>query len=1034
MKALKIVLLSILSVFIITYLAFLFVLPYAVDLNKYSTQITKIIQENTGIQVDLKGLKVKTAWNLSAGALIDKTDLKYPEGEKFAQINGLQVKLSLLPLVFGNVRVDKIDADKVLLNLDMDEKGEFLLSRYLGKNSPLNKPSSGFRFSPNMPDVSIKRYRISFLSGQNKYSLKGENLKISDFVWNKRIKLKTSGDLILNDRRQIIYDIGVFSKVFPQNKGQKTDFIKVFDDLYKYNVQAKLNANLKISNKSGDSDIGGKLNLDEISFVFGGKTFPKSNLNLDFNGDKVKINSNLYTDTNSRAAIDGFFKSGRHKSIDLRVTSDKISLENAILITNTILKPLGIKRLEGIDAKGYAKANFSIKSDFKKVQSSGYLKIKNANITNKLYNVSLSSVNADVDFSQNAVNIRQASANLNSQPITIRGNIDKNANADISILADNLQLKGFLLASGRTKILKENDILNGLVSVKAFLKGRLDKTPLRVNIFVSNIDVKNKLTKTQVKIAKAFIKTDCDGKNKVRAEITGLKVLPNAPAIISAPVIALVFDGKNLNIEKTYLYINNIKTNLSGKISDINSIPQLNSVNISVPNQISVPIKEYAGSSVVLKGNLALNGDLYKPDIKGAFAIPLIRIPSISAVFKNTALQIDKEISLTCQQAQIANSSFAFNARINGDLSKGIVAKNVNFTASNLDLNYLTSAFKNIQPNPNSDITILSGKSSIEKFRTGGIAASNITSGISLKNNILRLDNLRSDAYYGKIAGVVNYDLKNRKTTLNLQGRGLSANPAMIGLTGRNNDINGILDFDSSLSMAGYSKSELLNSLNGHTNFIISNGKMGALGKFEHLLYAQNIISNNVFRTTLNVIAKAIAAKNTGVYKYMKGKITFAGGWANIDWIKTSGPSMSLYLTGRYNLLYNTASLVILGRISDDVVIILGPLGELSMSKVISSIPKIGEITSLFVNQYTVNPNYENVSMIPYLTPRTEFSTKEFKVIIDGEINRQSSVKSFKWISNPKLAQPQSQIQQYNPPQKQQPAIPDFVNKLPDLR
>ena len=110
---------------------------------------------------------------------------------------------------------------------------------------------------------------------------------------------------------------------------------------------------------------------------------------------------------------------------------------------------------------------------------------------------------------------------------------------------------------------------------------------------------------------------------------------------------------------------------------------------------------------------------------------------------------------------------------------------------------------------------------------------------------------------------------------------------------------------------------------------------MGALGKFEHLLYAQNIISNNIFKGSLNLIANAVTVKNTGVYKYMKGKISLANGWANIDWIKTSGPSMSLYITGRYYMPDNDANLVVLGRISDDVVRILGPIGEFSVNKAI---------------------------------------------------------------------------------------------------
>ena len=141
---------------------------------------------------------------------------------------------------------------------------------------------------------------------------------------------------------------------------------------------------------------------------------------------------------------------------------------------------------------------------------------------------------------------------------------------------------------------------------------------------------------------------------------------------------------------------------------------------------------------------------------------------------------------------------------------------------------------------------------------------------------------------------------------------------------------------------------------------------------------------------------------------------------------------MSLYITGKCYLSDNNADLTILGRLSDDVVRVLGPIGEFSVSKAISFIPKIGEISSYFIDQMTTNPSYENISEIPYLTPRTEFPTKEFKVVIDGEIHKQSSVKSFKWISSPKVEQ--TTVQPEVPPQKPTPEVPEFINRLPDLK
>lgn len=1031
MKALKIILMSICFVFIAMYLAFLFVLPNAVDLNSYAPQITKSIQDNTGFKVHIKGLKVKTSWNLSAGAQIDKTDLKYSSGEKFAQINGLQVKLSLLPLLFREVRVDRVEMDKLFLNLDIKKmQQEIAESQKKFKSGE----KAALRFSPRMPDVTVKKYRISILDGINDYAAKGNDLKVYGFVLGEKVKVKTDGDLFLNKRKQISYKISLFSTALSDSKGQESqivDNLKIFKDLYKYDVRANVNADLKIA-----EGIGGKVLLDGVSFALGGQTLPQSDVALNFNGEKIKINSHFYTDVNSKALITGEINHGKHKFIDLSVQSDKTDIKNTMLIAKTILNTFGVKTLDDIKADGFAKANFSLKSDFKKIQSSGYLKIKDANITNKVYGVSLKSVAADVDFSQDAIRIKQARANLDGQPIKISGVVDKNANANILISANNLQLKGVLLASGNSKILKENDIYSGIVNFKAALKGRLDKATPKISVVVSNIKLKNKKSKVQIRLSNAVVNLNNhqkNAKNSGRVELTNLKILSPSKALVSAPKLALVITDKNMKIEKTNLYINNIKTYLDGEIANILGEPRLSSVQITIPNQISVPIAGYTGSNVVIKGGLTLDGSLSNPQIKGAFNIPLVRIPSASLVARNVALYFDKNIRIICPQVQIANSSFNFKSQADINLSNGLIIRNTDFTAENIDLNTMIPVFKNLQQGSNQGITVVGGKSSIGHFKVGRIVSSNITSNIILKKNVLHLPNLRGEAYLGKVAGDVGYDFGHKKILINLQGREMSANNALTSLTGRNDDIHGQLSFDSNISMVGYSRGELLRSLKGNTNFIISNGKMGVLGKFEHLLYAQNILSNSVFKATLNVIAKAVTVKNTGVYKYLKGKVTFSDGWANIEWVKTSGPSMSLYITGRYYLPDNTANLVILGRISDDVVRILGPIGEFSMNKAISYIPKMGEITSFFASQFTTNPNYENTSMIPYLTPKTEFMTKEFKVVIDGEVQRQSSVKSFKWLARPKVLPQQENTAMVSPP-KQAPIIPDFVKNLPDLK
>lgn len=1199
MKVLKIVFISIISILFLGYLAFLFVLPNTINLDKYSTQITQAIEDATGFKVEARGLKAKTSWNLSGGALISRADFKYPTGEKFAQINNLEVKLSLLPLLFGKVSLDTIDTDIIILNLDVEKGGNFLIEKYITENkeNPHKKlPKNHFlnlKLSSKMPDIKAKKYKITFVDmpSQKNYAIKGVNLKISDFktsdsFMGEKIKLKTSGDLILNKRKQISYNVAVNSKVLPDfsSKTKGFDIITVFENLYKYNLSTNLDTNLKITGDAENPSFKGDLNLDKLTFETNGSTLPASSIKLKLDGEKTGINSIFYTGLNKKAVITGFFKNnkqGGKKYVDLQVVSKKTDIKNTLLIADTLLQMFGIKDLQGIEGDGNVNADFNIKSDFKTIHSKGFLRINDGDIKYNKYNAELQSINADLDFSGNSVNIKKSNATLDGQPVSIKGQIDTKANADISILAKDLNLKGFLATLGKTKLLKENDITSGLININAQIKGRLDKldkiTPT-IDGVLSNVSLRNKNSGARIQLKNATLKANSKGeKLDGKMSLSDLKIIPQLQQgqtkTILAPAVLINFNEKDINITKADLYLNNSKIGLLGKITnyngekpnfdltakglmyssdiksllpkskqagvsavgkipliikitgsqrqeikaqtlanqsnhmavfDINSIHGKTSLinaqmylsgnelkideitlytlkenkglsrdlkaNISgtkivsfrgkvfninnqkepildltmnIPNQITTSIPGYVDSSVKLKGDLNLNGSLKKPNLKGYLSIPSVLIPTMKIAGKNMGLHFNNNsISTICPQMTVANSAISFNSVILSDFSNGIVVKNIDFAAENIDLNSLiANLYKYTQIEDNTKdttkLTILGGKSSIGKFKTAGIVASNISSDVSLKNNILKLSRLKGEAYNGKIGGEITYNIPLTLTALDLQGRNLSAGPAIKALTGMPEEFKGQLDFDSNISMKGISKEQILKSLKGNTNFILQNGKMGTLGKFEHLLHAQNVISNSIFNATLNTMAGAVMVKNTGYYKYMKGKVSFNNGWAKIDMIKTSGPTMSMYITGRYELLSNWANLVILGRISDDVVRLLGPLGDLSVSKVFSSISKVSPITSPLIKQMTTNPYTENISMIPDLTPKTELPTKEFKVIIDGRVDSQNSVKSFKWLSNPKLQQTQqagvpqpTYIKEKVPTQ----TVPDFVNTLPDFR
>ena len=143
------------------------------------------------------------------------------------------------------------------------------------------------------------------------------------------------------------------------------------------------------------------------------------------------------------------------------------------------------------------------------------------------------------------------------------------------------------------------------------------------------------------------------------------------------------------------------------------------------------------------------------------------------------------------------------------------------------------------------------------------------------------------------------------------------------------------------------------------------------------------------------MVKNALKLKDTGIYRDVKGEINLKNGIAYIKNLQLAGPSMSLYINGQYNILDDTAILLILGRVSDDIVKTLGPLAKETNDY--TYIPKINNSASLFISDITAS-DIENTANIPDLTVKTQFKTQEFKVLFNGKIDKQTSVQSFKWI------------------------------------
>ena len=702
------------------------------------------------------------------------------------------------------------------------------------------------------------------------------------------------------------------------------------------------------------------------------------------------------------------------------------------------------------NATGGLDADFTIKSNLKNIESSGYLKIPSASIAYKLYNVAVNNIGADIDFANNVVNIKKAGLSILGQPLKISGSIKQDATADLLIIADKLQLKGLLLAVGQMALLKENKINSGTLSMSTSIKGKLDKIVPKVHLSIDNVNLKNIPSNTTVKVVNTNIDLTTDGKKtNGLISVSSAKVI-NPMAVISAPTAKITFGEKDININNAYILLNNSRIDITGKVadyttknlkfninakgnllaSDIRSMIPTDmrsmvsakgklplSVNVvgndktqdvafnltaNPTNYVSVvSVDQLRGKTTAIKGNVKINGDSLKFSDTGIYANG-----ANIATLKGSVNDLTKSQKLNLNVTTPSNIAFIIpgfgkskvvaggNIDVSGVAANPILKGSVSIPSVKIPEVPLTMTDMQVSLNG----PIVKGNGTLKKFVTGGIVAENLASDFNLTNNVFYLKNLSGEAFDGKINGNISYNISNGHIGVAFKGVGMDAEKAIAGSAGLKNALSGKLNFNANVTLHGATQTAMMKNLKGKASFDISDGSFGNIGRFENFLFAQNLQQNSIVKAVVNSVKSLPTIKNTAQFRTISGNMSFNNGWAQLNPVKTSGPSMSYYVKGRYNLLNATANVVILGRLSAEVVAVLGPLGDLSVSKLTSYIPKFGTATGNIINALTTNPKGENTASIPALSNGNK-NYKDFKVVFNGGVESRSSVKSFKWLS-----------------------------------
>lgn len=809
------------------------------------------------------------------------------------------------------------------------------------------------------------------------------------------------------------------------------DTLNIQNDLNNINANGEIDADFAMETNFKNLKSNGKLVISNTNISH--KIIPAkiNNLNsiIDFSNNKVLIKDTAAVLNGSPFEIKGEITSDTSTNIQL--------LTNNLQVANLFnaFTPIEIKKsyhlnsgLLSVKANIIGKLN-DLKPELKITLTNLNVKdlVNNIDITNELLSTNLTSTkkayNGDILANNTKIKMPTFGTSINNQKIKIVFD-NKDISilpADISFNSSPIHLEGKIknyaskpeIKIQATGKIKSSDLIKILPKEFAQEASYSGQLPLFLNIKGNN---------KKISLESQII---ADPNNYL--SIITVNKLIGKPSILNASVD---FENNSLNIKDIGLYelqnqkiinasgINNLSDSykiayITGKIDHVNKkTPLINNLKINLPASLSLSSPAVKNSKFTVKGNMNVNGAITSPNIKGVINISNVSLPELLTKIQNIDLAInDSIINAKIDNIFINESQLSIDADAKLDFASIFTITKMKVTSTNFDLDKIVKvaeiAAKQESQKSNSTqssnaqipVRIIKGSGKIDKFKMGDLILTDVSSPFNLNKNTLFLNEIQAKAYNGNITGNINYNLVTLGMKANLKGENIDANPAITAFLLIKDQLFGTLGFNANVSLRGDNYITQMKTLKGSADFHIKDGKMGSLGRFETFLKANNLLSQSFISTSLGSVINTIAPYNTGQFDYLQGQVQFGNGVTTINNIQSSGQNMALFMDGSYNMLNNNANIIILGRLSPKVLGVLGPIANLRADKIIGSIPKFGAAAMTIFQSFTTQTNSNELGKIPDLSPKTS-GTQEFKVSINGNIEKSSAVKSFQWLSS----------------------------------
>lgn len=784
------------------------------------------------------------------------------------------------------------------------------------------------------------------------------------------------------------------------DKLQNNDLIKLIDKQNQYtklfaNAQDKTFTKIKgnYKNKGKDIDLQkivleAELFSEDISPFYtsqGSISLNNGNLNLD------KVNLNVL---NSRLIIDGLINNLFDKKSDYDINCELNNFDIATLnnIQNYKVISEDIKKIITAYEKYNGKINGNL--NIKNSAINGKITVKDIALTQKKMQLPISISNADIIFKDDLISIPTIHGTLDNIPVLIKLDIKnyfKKAIFDGYITTNLYQ--NFINKYINTNLgypIK----LKGEVQLKTYFKGNKDaiKSTTVLN-FPINSDI-------------SYMGASLDDKEFER-EIK-IEMMQNSN-IYKINKATLSKNIRSLNGVKTkYPYVS-----VSGSIKTTANDLIFNNFNIKTNEKTNSKIFNILFKKSILKYgkfdcDLVLNGTYTKPNIIGYINFKNLDMPlyetiikDIFATFKQNTIDLKVfgsvyDTDITAMATAKNNIELPFHIKTldihAGYLDLDNIFNSLSVVSMKKPNNINDSEQNELQKNQSIALLIDKGQISAEKVLVREFPATNLSSKITLdKNNILYVKDFNFDFAKGSINTNGSYNFNTDILEGECIAKGIDANQFSQIFLNLKNQIFGTLDGVVIFNTNGTTPEQRLKNLNGKIDFKISDGKMPKLGSLEYLLRAANLIKSGLTGFTINNMVDLLIPVKTGDFSFINGNIILNNGKAQNIEISSMGKNLSLYITGSADIVEQNAQMVVLGRLSKKLSTILGPIGNASLNTLFNFIPGLSE-------KEKENIIIKELNKIPFLELSNNNDYRFFQATIDGNLNTDEFVQTFKWL------------------------------------